>query len=120
MKKFKIWYWIIFLIALVMAITKGFDIGIVINSNHGGEAFEETSILLINFVIVLSILIFTLIITINKNNKIKFKWAVFIGIVFLSLFIPVATIYSGDGITSEYIKNYTGIFTFIRSLITLL
>ena len=114
MKKIKMGYWIIFILVLIMAITKGLDIGIPINSYKNGDI----SMLLFNLIILLSIWIISLFLTINKKNNIKLKWIIFIVIILISLFIPVGVHSYYAGIIGKYNKDYVGVFDFIKLIIT--
>ncbi|MBQ2639434.1 MAG: hypothetical protein IJF92_01550 [Bacilli bacterium] len=117
MKKFKMWYWIIFVFVLIMAITKGFDISIPINAYGSGNFKGDISILLLNLILVLVIWIFLFIVTINKKNTIKSKWLILIGIIFISLFIPVGIHSYYAGVIGKYNKDYVGLFSFIKLII---
>ena len=114
MTKIKKAYSVIFILVLILAITKGFDIGIPINSYKNGDI----SMLLLNFVIVLSIWIISLILTINKKNNLKLKLIIFIVIILISLFIPVGVHSYYAGIIGKYNKDYVGVFDFIKLIIT--
>jgi len=99
MKKFKIFYIIISIITIAMIITKGFSSTVYIplynDSDFGmtGGFQKDLYLSMINAAIVLVIIILLIIVTINKNNNIRNKWLLLIGLIFLSMFIPIG-IYS--------------------------
>ena len=93
MKKFKIYYIIVFLLSLILAISKGFNFSLLITSysdkNIDGNQ-GTLYVLLINLIIVSLIWIVSFIVTLIKKNKINYKWLLFIGLILLTLFIPVS------------------------------
>ena len=120
MKNHKLYYWIIFGLVLIMAITKGFNIIIPINAYGNGASKGDISILLLNFIFVLTIWILSFILTISKKNTIKFKWIILITIIVISLFIPVGIHSYYAGIVGKYNKDYVGLLTFIKLVISYL
>ena len=126
MKKFEIFYVIIIIICIIMIWTKGFDWSIGINSEENGpegiqfvvhDFITSREYLLIGNCIISSIIIISMIfMTLNKNNKIKIKWVLFIIITMSVLFIPLGeNITSGGlyGITNQeyrYLWNISSLF----------
>lgn len=95
MKKNKIFYSIIFILIFTLILTKGIRAEIIVNINSIGDLIDSitkfNSILIINIVLIVLIIISSLIITLKKDNNYKLKWIIFIIIILLSLFIPIAT-----------------------------
>ena len=110
MYKFKIFYVIVIIINIIMIFTKGFDGNVIIHSYNDADVgiidgFQGNVWLsIINCFVVAIIIISTIIMTINKNNKINIKWILFVTTILLALFIPIGIhSYSGGiaGITDE-------------------
>ena len=120
MKKYKIFYIIVFLISLILAISKGFDFSILVTSysdkNIDGNQ-GTLYILLINIIIVLSIWIVSLIVTLKKKNKINHKWLLFICLILLTLFIPVSINSYYAKVAGVLNKDYIGLLDFITLLL---
>ena len=118
MKKYKIIYVIIYLLLLVLIFTKGINIGIEGNSYNDYrdkgiiDGFSGSSIFLIyNFIIIITVFLVSLIITIVSSNKIKYKRWIFIGILFLLLFIPTYIEHRSGGVAGINKKIYINILT---------
>ncbi len=120
MKKYKIFYIIVFLISLILAISKGFDFSILVTSysdkNIDGNQ-GTLYILLINIIIVLSIWIVSLIVTLKKKNKINHKWLLFICLILLTLFIPVSINSYYAKVAGILNKDYIGLLDFLTLLL---
>lgn len=120
MKKYKIFYIIVFLISLILAISKGFDFSILVTSysdkNIDGNQ-GTLYILLINIIIVLSIWIVSLIVTLKKKNKINHKWLLFICLILLTLFIPVSINSYYAKVAGVLNKDYIGLLDFLTLLL---
>lgn len=120
MRKYKIFYIIVFLISLILAISKGFDFSILVTSysdkNIDGNQ-GTLYILLINIIIVLSIWIVSLIVTLKKKNKINHKWLLFICLILLTLFIPVSINSYYAKVAGVLNKDYIGILDFLTLLL---
>lgn len=110
MYKFKIFYVIVIIINIIMIFTKGFDGNVIIHSYNDADVgiidgFQGNVWLsIINCFVVAIIIISTIIMTINKNNKINIKWILFVTTILLALFIPIGIhSYSGGiaGITDK-------------------
>ena len=95
MYKFKIFYVIVIIINIIMIFTKGFDGNVIIHSYNDADVgiidgFQGNVWLsIINCFVVAIIIISTIIMTINKNNKINIKWILFVTTILLALFIPI-------------------------------
>lgn len=120
MKKFKIFYIIVFLISLILAISKGFDFSVLVTS-YSDKSIDGNQgtlyILLINLIIVLSIWIVSLIVTLKKKNKINHKWLLFICLILLTLFIPVSINSYYAKVAGVLNKDYIGLLDFITLLL---
>ncbi|MBR3049365.1 MAG: hypothetical protein IKG58_02240 [Bacilli bacterium] len=120
MKKFKIYYIIVFLLSLILAISKGFNFSLLITSysdkNIDGNQ-GTLYVLLINLIIVSLIWIVSFIVTLIKKNKINYKWLLFIGLILLTLFIPVSINSYYAKVEGVLNKDYIGIIDFITLLI---
>ena len=122
MKKYKIHYIIIYIIVLILAIAKGFDVNIsIINYNDYAKGISNgyqgtIYISIINLIIVLAIWIYSLIITLKKNNKTKYKWLIFIGIILLSLFIPTGLHSYSSGLSFD--RKYVPTIELIKLILT--
>ena len=110
MYKFKIFYVIVIIINIIMIFTKGFDGNVIIHSYNDADVgiidgFQGNVWLsIINCFVVAIIIISTIIMTINKNNKINIKWILFVTTILLALLIPIGIhSYSGGiaGIKEE-------------------
>lgn len=110
MYKFKIFYVIVIIINIIMIFTKGFDGNVIIHSYNDADVgiidgFQGNVCLsIINCFVVAIIIISTIIMTINRNNKMNIKWILFVTTILLALFIPIGIhSYSGGiaGITDE-------------------
>ena len=116
MKKYKIIYVIIYLLLLVLVFTKGINIGVEGNSYDDYrdkgiiDGFSGSNTFLIyNFIIIICTFIVSLIITIIKNNKTKYKSFIFAGIIILLLIIPTSIEYRSGGIAGINEERYTNI-----------
>ena len=116
MKKYKIIYVIIYLLLLVLVFTKGINIGIEVNSyddyyDKGTvDGFSgSTEFLIYNFLIIIIAFVCSLIITIIKRNKIKYKSFLLIGIIILVLLIPTFIVNRSGGFTGINEERYTNI-----------
>jgi hypothetical protein len=113
MKKYKIIYVIIYILLLILVFTRGINIGIEGSSYYDGniiDGFSESSVILIyNIIIVISIFIFSLIITFIKSNKVKYKSLIFIGVIALLLLVPISIEHRSGGIAGIDEKLYTNI-----------
>lgn len=110
MKKFKIFYIAVIIFSIIMIFTKGFDENIFIYSYNDADigridGFQGNVFLsILNCFVVAIIIILTIIMTFNKNNKINIKWLLLSLTILLALSIPIGIhSYSGGiaGITAE-------------------
>lgn len=110
MDKFKIFYVIVIILSIIMVLTKGFDGNMIIYSYNDADigiidGFQENVFLsILNCFVVAIIIILTIIMTFNKNNKINIKWLLFVLTILLALSIPIGIdSYSGGfaGIIDE-------------------
>ena len=110
MYKFKIFYVIVIIISIIMIFTKGFDGNMIIYSYNDADigiidGFQGVACLSIaNCFVIAIIIILTIIMTFNKNNKINIKWILFMITILLALCIPIGIdSYSGgfEGIIDE-------------------
>lgn len=118
MKKYKIIYFIIYLLLLIMIVTKGINIGV--KGDYFNE-YEESGIidgfsgyrvyLIYNLIIISIIFIIALIITVIKGNTVKHKNLIFIGIIILLLFVPSFIDYRFGGVAGIHMKYYTNILS---------
>ena len=98
MYKYKIFYVIAIIINIIMIFTKGFDGNVIIHSYNDADVgiidgFQGNVWLsIINCFVVAIIIISTIIMTINKNNKINIKWILFVTTILLALFIPIMVV----------------------------
>ena len=102
MKRFKIFYAIVIIISIVMIFTKGFDANVFIFSYDDADSgivdgFQgDVWLSIINCFIIAIIIILTIFITFNKNNKINIKWILCIATILLALYIHIGIdFYSG-------------------------
>jgi hypothetical protein len=112
MKKYKLVYVIIYILLLILVFTRGIDGGIVVSSYNDGmiDGFSRCNILLIyNYIIMVSIFVVSLIITFIKNNKVKCKSLIFIGIIILLLLIPTSEEHRSGGEAGINHKIYSNI-----------
>lgn len=116
MKKYKILYVIIYLLLLALVFTGGINIEIKEKSYDDYydkgiiDGFAGSSVVYVyNFIIVIILFISSLIITLTKNNKIKYKNLIFVGILILLLFIPVYMMHRSGGIAGINEKTYANI-----------
>lgn len=116
MKKYKIIYVIIYLLLIILVFTKGINIGIKGNSYNDYydkgiiDGFSGSSIFLVyNFFIIICIFVVSLIITIIKSNKVKYKSFILVGIVILLLLIPTSIEHRSGGIVGINQERYTNI-----------
>lgn len=100
MKKYKVIYCIAIILILILNITKGFCSGFVINTFNDGfaDGFQGKNIFLIyNFVITLILFLTIILITLRKDNIMKYKKCMCLLIIILgSVFVPIV------------LKNYSG------------
>ena len=110
MNKFKIFYIIIIAFSIIMIFTNGFSGNVVIYSYNDVDlgiidGFQGNIVLsMINCIIIAIIMILTMIITLNKKNKISKKWLLCLLTIILSICIPIGShSYSGGiaGIMGE-------------------
>lgn len=110
MDKFKIFYVIVIILSIIMVLTKGFDGNMIIYSYNDTDigiidGFQGNVFLsILNCFVVAIIIILTIIMTFNKNNKINIKWLLFVLTILLALSIPIGIdSYSGGiaGIIDE-------------------
>ena len=107
MKKYKICYGIILIIALIMLFTKGFrEPNFLINTfsdNYVDGYSGENYLCILNVIIIVLNLVIITFLNLNKENKLNKKWLVFIILLIINLFIPLGyTIYSGGISGSTY------------------
>lgn len=117
MKKFKIFYITVIILSIIMIFTKGVDGNILIYSYNDADrgimdGFQGNVFLsILNCFVVTIIIILTIIMTFNKDNKINIKWLLFVFTILLALSIPIGIdSYSGGiaGIIDEkniYLRN---------------
>ena len=116
MKKYKIIYIILYILLLILVFTKGINVGIEGNSyndyNDKGiiDGFSGSSTIFIyNILIIITIFIVSLIVTIIRKNKCKYKNLIFIGIVILLLLIPISVEHRSGGVAGINEEIYTNI-----------
>lgn len=112
MNKFKIYYIIVIILSILMIFTKGFhgnmiiysyndaDLGII--DGFAGDIFLS----IINCFIITVIIISSIIVTINKNNKTNKKWLLFALIILLSLCIPIGIHHYSGGFDGRINEQY--------------
>lgn len=115
-QKYKIIYIITYLLLLILVFTKGINIGIEeysYNNYHDMgmvDGFSGSKILLIyNLLIIITIFTVSLVITLIRENKIKYKNLIFIGSLILLLFIPVTVEHRSGGIAGDNEEIYANI-----------
>ncbi len=116
MKRYKKIYIITYLLLIFLIITRGSKIGIQWSSfddyiDHGiVDGFSGGSrLLVVNILIIIAIFASSLIITLKKNNRLKYKWLIFTSIVILLLFVPTFIVYRSGGIAGISMQEYTNI-----------
>lgn len=113
MKKYKKIYIITYLLLILLIITRGSKIGIQWSDyiDHGiVDGFSGGSrLLVVNILIIIAIFASSLIITLKKNNRLKYKWLIFTSIVILLLFVPTFIVYRSGGIAGISMQEYTNI-----------
>ena len=92
MKKYKIYYIVVTILTLIIIITKGFPCNLMMYSYNDVDTgiidgyMGDVSLSTFNIVFASFFLLLTIIITISKKNKLKFKWlfmCIIIGLIFL-------------------------------------
>ena len=121
MKKFKIFYGLIIIISIIMILTKGIPGDEMISSyypppNVSDGVITVSYLSIYNCIIDVVILIATATITLYKNNKIKYKWWLFVLIFILVLFIPIGNNFSSGGIAGRTDNTNIYLWTYLRIL----
>lgn len=123
MNRFKIFYVIIIILSIIMIFTKGFYGSIIIYSYNDADrgiidGFQGNVFLsMINCFIIAIIMILTIIITFNKNNKINIKWLLFVAITLLVLYIPIGIHYYSGGIAGIIAENSIYLWNIVSYLV---
>ena len=92
MKKYTASYLVIFFIQVVLQITHGVPFGIIYvyddKSMYRDGGITIRTALIGNLIIVLICLLITVLITLYKNNRIRYKWPILIALFAQALLIP--------------------------------
>jgi hypothetical protein len=104
MKKYKLIYAVIFIITVILILSKGILIGIVVNTYDDYKDYGivdgfsgKVELLIYNSIIALSLIISSTYFTFKKDNNIKIKIFILLGIMIMLLFVPIGINYYSGG-----------------------
>jgi chromate transport protein ChrA len=113
MKKYVYFYAMIFIITITLILSKGILLGVIVNTYDDYKDYGivdgfsgKVELLTYNSIIALAIIISSIYFTFKRDNNIKIKIFILLGIFILLLFIPIGiNYYSGGfaGITGQKI-----------------
>ena len=110
MKKFRIIYFIIIILCMLMIFTKGVTPSMVIYENTDKDVIDgmytKDTLSIFNCVTITLIMIFSLLLTCIKKNTAKEKWLYFVVIILLLLFVPLGIHHYEGGFAGKVGENY--------------
>lgn len=110
MKKYVYAYLILFLSLIVLHVTKGISFGITIfRTDHARTPdgkYGTLMLLVYNIGIMMICLIGAIVLTIIKENKIRYKWFIPAIMLIYLAFLPIVMTEENGGIKPQYVRRY--------------
>ncbi len=114
MKKYIIMYLVLFVVLLGLGLTRGIPYGVTVSQQDFTNWFipgnKKDVLLIYNIIIMMICFVIAFVLTIHKENVLKYKWLIMIVMFVCFMFLPVGMSEEVRGVAQKHTQEFWSLF----------